>query len=90
MVTNDEVRMIAEYVRLRDRLSELYREVTAVDQRLIELERLLPEEYVYPDDLPENRSRTTLRRAPQLSSSAPRNRPLGPIICIMGNDKCLI
>ena len=63
MVTNDEVRMIAEYVRLRDRLSELYREVTAVDQRLIELERLLPEEYVYPDDLPENWKR--MRKRPE-------------------------
>ena len=54
MTANDKAKLIDEYVRLRDRLSELYWEVTAVDRRLIELERSLPEEYVYPDDLPEN------------------------------------
>ena len=54
MDTRSKAKMIDEYVRLRDRLSELYREVTAVDRRLIELERSLPEEYVYPGDLPEN------------------------------------
>ena len=53
MVTDSQARLIAEYVVLRERLSELYAEVTAVDSRLIEIERLLPDEYVYPDDRPE-------------------------------------
>jgi hypothetical protein len=54
MTTKSKAELIDEYVRLRDRMSELYWEVTAVDRRLIALERILPEEYVYPDDLPEN------------------------------------
>jgi hypothetical protein len=58
MVTNEEARMIAEYVKLRDRLSELDREVAVVDRRLIELERVLPEAYVYPADVSENWKRT--------------------------------
>ena len=61
MDTRDKAKLIAEYVRSRDRLSELYREVAAVDRRLVELERLLPEEYVYPDDLPENWKRIRKR-----------------------------
>jgi hypothetical protein len=54
MVKTDKAKLISEYVRLRDRLSDLYREVTAVDRRLVELEHLLPEEYVHPGDLPES------------------------------------
>jgi hypothetical protein len=64
MDTREKTKLIAEYVQLRDRLSNLYREVTAVDQRLIELERLLPEEYVYPGDLPENWTRSRKRQWP--------------------------
>jgi hypothetical protein len=50
MVTNDEAKLIAEYERLRGRLSALYAETAAADLRLTELERLLPETYVYPGD----------------------------------------
>ena len=57
MNTHDKAKLINEYVRLRDKLSELYWEVTAVDKRLTEIERLLPDEYVYPADLPENWTR---------------------------------
>jgi len=63
MVKTDKAKLISEYVRLRDRLSQLYREGTAVDQRLIELERLLPEEYVHPGDLPENWTRRRKRKS---------------------------
>ena len=61
MTASDRAKQIDEYVRLRDRLSELYWEVTAIDRRLIELERSLPEDYVYPNDLPENWKRKRKR-----------------------------
>jgi hypothetical protein len=54
MNTRDKAKLIAEYVQLRDTLSALYREVTVVDQQLMDLEHRLPEEYVYPGDLPES------------------------------------
>jgi hypothetical protein len=62
MDARDKAKLIAEHVQLRDRMSDLYHEVTAVDQRLIELERLLPEEYVYPGDLPESWTRSRKRK----------------------------
>ncbi|MCE5303320.1 MAG: hypothetical protein LLF97_09465 [Planctomycetaceae bacterium] len=62
MAKSEKADLIGEYVQLRDRLSDLYREVTVVDQRLVELEYLLPEKYVYPGDLPE--SWTRRRRKP--------------------------
>jgi hypothetical protein len=48
MVTQDEAKLIAEYERLRDKLFEVEALATAIDHRLVEIERLLPEEYSPP------------------------------------------
>ena len=57
MFTDDEAKMIAEYERLRRKLDELDREAERVDARLIELDRLLPDDYDYPPDHPNAESR---------------------------------
>ena len=50
MVTQDEAKLIAEYERLRDRLFDIEAIATAIDHRLVEIEQVLPERYVHPDD----------------------------------------
>ena len=57
MFTDDEAKMIAEYERLRRKLDELDREAERVDARLIELDRLLPDDYDYPPDHPNAETR---------------------------------
>ena len=42
--------LIAEYERLRKREKELFKELDAVDARLIEIEHQLPRGYAYPGD----------------------------------------
>lgn len=48
MVTEEESKLIAEYEKLRDRLFELEALATAIDHRLVEIERKLPSEYGMP------------------------------------------
>jgi hypothetical protein len=50
MVADDPSRLIAEYERLRDKLFELEAMATAIDNRLVEIEKSLPEKYVHPRD----------------------------------------
>ena len=57
MFTRDEAKMIAEYERLRRKLDELDSEEQRVDARIIELERLLPDDYDYPPDHPNAETR---------------------------------
>jgi hypothetical protein len=57
MVTTDQVRLIAEYERLRDRLFEIEALATAIDHRLVEIERQLPDEQVPPRRWPKGRKR---------------------------------
>jgi hypothetical protein len=42
--------VIAHYTFLRRKFAELEREMDRVDAELLRLERLLPDEYVYPGD----------------------------------------
>ena len=51
MTAQDKANLIIQYEWLRRVLSELYAELATVDERLTELERVLPEDYVYPGDL---------------------------------------
>ena len=48
-------RLTAEYERLRRLLRDLDAQANTVDGRLVEIERKLPEDYVHPDDLPQDR-----------------------------------
>jgi hypothetical protein len=57
MVTHDEAQLIAEYERLRERLFEIEALATAIDHRLVELEKLLPEGYTHPHDRRETHKR---------------------------------
>ncbi|HLA85751.1 MAG TPA: hypothetical protein VJL29_13250 [Thermoguttaceae bacterium] len=47
-----EAKLIAEYERLRRRLHELNVQVEHIDRRLVQIERQLPDRYVFPDDTP--------------------------------------
>ena len=49
MVTQDEAKLIAEYERLREKLFELEALATAIDHRLVEVEKQLPEQYTPPE-----------------------------------------
>jgi len=50
MTTDDEAMVIAAYERLRAKLDQLNEQSDRVDARLVELEPLLPDDYVYPGD----------------------------------------
>jgi hypothetical protein len=50
MVTQEQARLIAEYERLREKLFEVESLATAIDHRLVELEKVLPENYIHPRD----------------------------------------
>ncbi len=65
MVTEDEAKLIAEYEKLRDRLFELDALATAIDHRLIEIERKLPRDYALPQQ-------------PPTSKKPPRGKKPGP------------
>ncbi len=43
-------RLIAEHERLRNRVCKLFQEWNKIDQRLVEIECELPDEYVFPGD----------------------------------------
>jgi hypothetical protein len=54
-MSEERTNLIEEYERLRRLAHELDVQAETVDQRLIELERLLPDRYCYPGDiLPRN------------------------------------
>ena len=48
MANNSE--LIVKYEWLRKRLQQLDGQADLIDRELIEMEKRLPEEYVYPDD----------------------------------------
>ena len=48
---DDKTKLIAEYERLRKRMHELDVQAATVDERLVEIERELPDDY--PNDGPE-------------------------------------
>lgn len=48
----DEKALIAEYEWLRRKAHELHVQAEYVDRRLVEIERQLPDEYVFPGDPP--------------------------------------
>ncbi len=50
MTTPDEATLIAEYERLRREADELDERSEQIADRLVELERLLPDSYAYPND----------------------------------------
>ncbi len=52
MIANNEAALIAEYERLRRELDELNVRTEWIDARLVELEKLLPDHYVYLGDPP--------------------------------------
>ena len=52
MTIPDDATLIAEYERLRHEADELNQRSEQVDARLVELERLLPDHYVFPGDPP--------------------------------------
>ena len=47
-------KLTAEYERLRKLLHELDVQAATVDGRLVEIERDLPDDYVHPDDRPQD------------------------------------
>ena len=49
-ITPDETALIAEYERLRHELDELDARTRQLDRKLIDIEKLLPDHYVYPGD----------------------------------------
>ncbi len=51
MNPQERTSLIQEYERLRRLAHELDVQVETVDQRLVELERLLPDRYDYPGDV---------------------------------------
>ena len=50
MSAKDNTDLIAEYRRLRRLLHELTAKAETVDKRLVEIEFLLPDQYVYPEE----------------------------------------
>ena len=54
MSRDDEAKLIQEYEELRRKAHELNVQANTVDQRLVELERVLPKRYVFPGDLPKD------------------------------------
>ena len=48
----EDEKLIIRYERLRRRLSELLTRMDEVDQKLIEIEWRLPEDYTYAGDTP--------------------------------------
>jgi len=52
---DDKAKLIAEYERLRKLMHELDVQAASVDERLVEIERQLPDDY--PDDPPLERLR---------------------------------
>ena len=55
MSPDERIKLIREYERLRKLSHELDVQSNTVDQRLVELERLLPDHYSFPGDvLPED------------------------------------
>jgi hypothetical protein len=49
-ITPDETALIAEYERLRRELDELDARARQLDRKLIDIEKLLPDHYVFPGD----------------------------------------
>ena len=49
-------RLIAEYERLVIRVTRLFEEWNELDRRMIEIERVLPDDYPYPGDSGGDRS----------------------------------
>jgi len=55
MFRDDEAKLIQEYEELRRKAHELNVQANTVDQRLVELERVLPKRYVFPGDPPQRK-----------------------------------
>ncbi|MBN1588077.1 MAG: hypothetical protein JW888_01020 [Pirellulales bacterium] len=51
-MAKSEEELIAEYERLRKRLHELDVQAEYIEGRLVQIERQLPDRYVFPDDAP--------------------------------------
>ena len=51
MTPDERIKLIREYERLRRLAHELDVQSNTVDQRLVELERLLPDRYSFPGDV---------------------------------------
>lgn len=51
MDREERTRLIREYERLRKLAHELEVQSSTVDQRLVEIERLLPDRYSFPGDV---------------------------------------
>jgi hypothetical protein len=49
MVTQEEAKLIAEYERLREKLFQIEALATAIDHRLVEIEKQLPDDYAAPE-----------------------------------------
>jgi hypothetical protein len=49
MVTQEEANLITEYERLREKLFDLEALATAIDHRLVEIEKVLPDDYAAPE-----------------------------------------
>ena len=54
MVKQNEIALVAEYERLRYEANQLEKWSEQVDARLVELERILPGDYIFPCDSPDN------------------------------------
>ena len=54
-------RLIADYEWLRRMMRHLDMQTEQVDRQLLDLENLLPDDYVHPDDLP-NRGKPKIRK----------------------------
>lgn len=50
MNAGNNAKLIAEYEKLRHRLTKLFGQIETTDRRLVEIERVLPDTYVYPGD----------------------------------------
>lgn len=50
MSADRDAKLIAEYEKLRQCLAELFEQVETTDRRLVEIEKVLPDTYVYPGD----------------------------------------
>ena len=51
-MTDDEAKLMAEWERLRKRLHELTAQTEHIDQRLVQIERQLPDHFPFPDAPP--------------------------------------
>ncbi len=53
MITERKANLIAEYEQLRHNYDQLEEVAGWMEDRLVELERLLPEDYIFPGDPPQ-------------------------------------